>query len=83
MEVSAAAPRREAFVLSRTKAHWRRLAAWFGNFKQLGEGWEYLKTWENPPATIGTMAGIASLCCYPHIVVSLAAIGLVAFMVRA
>jgi hypothetical protein len=29
------------------------------------------------------MAGITATCCYPHVVVSLAAIGLVVFMVCA
>jgi len=68
--------------MSRTKAHWRRLSVWVDSFKQMGEGWAYLQTWHNPPATIGTMAGMTALCCYPHITISLAATALVIYMVR-
>lgn len=67
--------------MSRTKAHWRRLSVWVESFKQMGEGWAYLQTWDNPPATMGTMAGMTALCCYPHITVSLAATALVIYMV--
>jgi hypothetical protein len=67
--------------MSRTKAHWRRLAAWFEGFRKMGEGWHYLQTWENPPATIATMVAMIMLCCYPHIMVCLGATILVIYMV--
>lgn len=70
-------------MVSRTKAHWRRIAAWVDQFKGLGAGFTRLQSWEDPLATLGAMAGICATCCYPHIVVSLAAAGLVFFMVRA
>ena len=49
----------------------------------MGEGWHHLQTWENPPATVGTMVAMTLLCCYPHIMVCLAATGLVFHMVSA
>lgn len=73
---------RDSFAMSRVKANWRRIATWFDGFKAAGEGWRHLQSWENPPATIGTMAALASVCCYPHIMVSLALTGLIIFMVR-
>ena len=69
--------------MSRVKANWRRVAVWFDGFKKAGEGWKYLQSWENPGATIGTMAGLTSICCYPHVTISLALTGLVLFMVLA
>ena len=68
--------------MSRVKANWRRIATWFDGFKAAGEGWRHLQSWENPPATIGTMAALTSVCCFPHIMVSLALTGLIIFMVR-
>jgi len=68
--------------MSRVKANWRRIATWFDGFKKAGEGWTYLQTWENPAATIGTMAGLTSICFFPHMMVSLALTGLIIFMVR-
>jgi hypothetical protein len=48
------------FLMSRTKAHWRRLSVWVEGGKKAGEGWAYLQSWDNPPATIGTMAGMTA-----------------------
>ena len=73
---------RDVFLMSRTKAHWRRLSVWVEGGKRAGEGWAYLQTWDNPPATLGTMVAMTALCCYPHIIVSLAATALVLYMVR-
>ncbi|BDA41056.1 probable FT-interacting protein 3 [Coccomyxa sp. Obi] len=73
----------DMFLMSRTKAHWRRLSVWVEGGKRAGEGWAYLQTWDNPPATLGTMAGMTALCCYPHIIMSLAATALVLYMVFA
>ncbi|KAK9916339.1 hypothetical protein WJX75_001462 [Coccomyxa subellipsoidea] len=73
----------DMFLMSRTKAHWRRLSVWVEGGKKAGEGWAYLQSWDNPPATIGTMAGMTALCCYPHITISLAATALVIYMVVA
>lgn len=70
------------FLMSRTKAHWRRLSVWVEGGKKAGEGWAYLQTWDTPPATLATMAGMTALCCYPHIIMSLAATALVFYMVR-
>lgn len=75
-------PRRDTFAMSRVKANWRRIATWFDGFKAAGEGWSYLQSWESPPATIGTMAALTSVCCLPHIMLSLALTGLIIFMVR-
>ncbi len=73
---------RDKFMVSRTKAHWRRIAAWVDQFKGLGEGFHKLQSWDDPAASIGAMVGICATCCYPHVVVSLAAAGLALFMVR-
>ncbi len=73
---------RESFLMSRTKAHWRRLASWWDGIRAAGEGWHYLQTWDSPPATIGTMVAMTLLCCYPHIMVCLADTALVIYMVR-
>ena len=73
---------RDTFAMSRVKANWRRIATWFDGFKAAGEGWRHLQSWESPPATIGTMAALTSVCCFPHIMVSLALTGLIIFMVR-
>ena len=72
---------RDTFAMSRVKANWRRIATWFDGFKKAGEGWAYLQSWENPGATIGTMAALSGICCFPHVMVSLALTGLVIFMV--
>ena len=82
-QVAAVLRRRDTFAMSRVKANWRRVAVWFDGFKQAGKGWKYLQSWVNPGATIGTMAGLTSICCYPHITLSLALTGLVLFMVLA
>lgn len=73
---------RDMFLMSRTKAHWRRLSVWVEAGKEASEGWAYLQSWDNPPATIGTMAAMTALCCYPHITISLGATALVIYMVR-
>ncbi|EIE27011.1 hypothetical protein COCSUDRAFT_83570 [Coccomyxa subellipsoidea C-169] len=73
----------DMFLMSRTKAHWRRLSVWVEAGKEASEGWAYLQSWDNPPATIGTMAAMTALCCYPHITISLGATALVIYMVFA